>query len=351
MEKPSRRSGGSVTIQDVARAAGVSAMTVSRVVNGGANVRQSTREAVAAAIEQLNYSPNSAARSLAAGEAAQIGLLYANPSMAYLSHFLIGALEGARQVGCHLVLEPCDGESDQAQAEGARRFASTPVQGVILPPPLSDAPLVQDELDAAGTPSVAVAVGMAQPGRDSVRIDDFAAAKAMTAHLLALGHRRIGFVRGNPNNGASAERWRGFAAAIEDAGLVIADMPVEQGLFTYRSGIDAAEGLIDRPDRPTAIFASNDDMAAAAINVAHRRGLHVPQDLSIVGFDDTSLATTTWPEITTIRQPIAAMAEAAVEMLLTRIRDRRTGMADDAGEDRVLEHELIVRESSGPAPS
>ncbi|MGN5374222.1 LacI family DNA-binding transcriptional regulator [Sphingomonas hankookensis] len=129
MEKPSRRSGGSVTIQDVARTAGVSAMTVSRVVNGGANVRQSTRDSVLAAIERLNYSPNSAARSLAAGEAAQIGLLYANPSMAYLSNFLIGALEGARKVGCHLVLEPCEGDGPDEQAEAARRFASTPVQG------------------------------------------------------------------------------------------------------------------------------------------------------------------------------------------------------------------------------
>ena len=326
MEKPSRRSGGSITVQDVARSAGVSAMTVSRVVNGGANVRQSTREAVLAAIEQLNYWPNTAARSLAAGEAAQIGLLYANPSLAYLSNFLIGALEGAR------------------------RFASTAVQGVILPPPLSDSVPVRDELDAAGTPSVAVAVGVAQPGRASVRIDDRAAAQAMTQHLIDLGHRRIGFVAGDPNNGSSAERWRGFVAAIEAAGLDLADMPVEQGYFTFRSGIDAGEKLIDRDDRPTAIFACNDDMAAAAISVAHRRGLHVPEDVSIVGFDDTSLATTTWPEITTIRQPIAAMAEAAVEMLLAEIRDRRMGQGEGAGEDRVLDHELIVRESSGPAP-
>jgi len=139
-------------------------------------------------------------------------------------------------------------------------------------------------------------------------------------------------------------------AAIEGAGLQVADMPVEQGLFTYRSGIDAAEGLIDRDARPTAIFASNDDMAAAAISVAHRRGLHVPQDVSIVGFDDTSLATTTWPEITTIRQPIAAMAAAAVEMLLAQVRDRRAGGGDGEDEDRVLNHELVVRESCGPVP-
>ncbi len=350
MEKPSRRSRGSITVQDVARSAGVSAMTVSRVVNGGANVRQSTREAVLEAIERLNYWPNSAARSLAAGEAAQIGLLYANPSLAYLSNFLIGALDGARKVGCHLVLEPCEGEDADAQAEAARRFASTPVQGVILPPPLSDAASVQAELDEAGMPSVAVAIGRAQPGRLSVRIDDFAAAQAMTDHLIGLGHRRIGFVRGNPNNSASAERWRGFVAAIEAAGLDPDAMPVEQGDFTFRSGIVAGERLIDRADRPTAIFASNDDMAAAAISVAHRRGLHVPDDLSIVGFDDTSLATTTWPEITTVRQPIAAMAEVAVELLLTRIREQRTGLSGSGGEDRVLDHELVVRESSGPVP-
>ncbi|KQN06858.1 LacI family DNA-binding transcriptional regulator [Sphingomonas sp. Leaf25] len=349
MDKPSRRSRGSVTVQDVARAAGVSAMTVSRVVNGGVNVRESTREAVNEAIERLNYWPNSAARSLAAGDATQIGLLYANPSLAYLSNFLIGALEGARKVGCHLVLEPCEGESAEAQAEATRRFASTAVQGVILPPPLSDSAPVQAELDAAGIPSVAVAIGVAQPGRLAVRIDDFAAAKAMTRHLLDQGHRRIGFIRGNPNNGASGERWRGFVAAIEAAGLDLADMPVEQGYFTFRSGMVAGERLIDRPDRPQAIFASNDDMAAAVISVAHRRGLHVPDDLSIVGFDDTSLATTTWPEITTVRQPIAAMAEAAVELLLARIRDQRAGQSRVA-EERILDHELIVRESAGPAP-
>ncbi len=347
MDKPSRRSRGSVTVQDVARAAGVSAMTVSRVVNGGTNVRDTTRAAVLTAIKRLNYWPNSAARSLAAGDATQIGLLYSNPSLGYLSNFLIGALAGARKVRCHLVLEACDGDSAAAQAEAARRFASTAVEGVILPPPLSDSAAVRAELDAAGIPSVAVATGLPQPGRPSVRIDDFAASQAMTRHLLDHGHRRIGFIRGDPNNGASGERWRGFAAAIGDAGIDPAAMPVAQGDFTFRSGMVAGELLIDRVDRPTAIFASNDDMAAAVIGVAHRRGLQVPSDLSVAGFDDTSLATTTWPEITTVRQPIAAMAEAAVELLLARIRDRRspTGNMDD----RVLEHALVFRESSGPA--
>ncbi|WP_077228566.1 LacI family DNA-binding transcriptional regulator [Sphingomonas hengshuiensis] len=346
MSKPSRRSRGTVTVQDVARAAGVSAMTVSRVVNGGENVRESTRVAVLEAIAQLNYSPNSAARSLAAGDATQIGLLYSNPSAAYLSQFLIGALAAARRAGCHLVLEACESDRPEEQAEATRSFASTSVEGVILPPPLSEVAPVRAELDAAGLPWVSVAMGLAPERSLNVRIDDFEAAGAMTRHLLDLGHRRIGFIRGNPNQSSSTERFRGFAAALDQAGIDVAAMPVEQGYFTFRSGIVAAERLLDAAHPPTAIFASNDDMAAAAVGVAHRRGLHVPQDVSIVGFDDTSLATTIWPELTTVRQPIATMAETALTLLLARIRARRTASGAEL-EEQVLAHELIVRESSG----
>ncbi|HVJ03442.1 MAG TPA: LacI family DNA-binding transcriptional regulator [Sphingomonas sp.] len=347
MSKPSRRSRGTVTVQDVAREAGVSAMTVSRVVNGGTNVRESTRAAVLEAIEKLNYSPNSAARSLAAGEATQIGLLYSNPSAAYLSQFLIGALAAARRAGCHLVLEACESEGAEEQAEATRSFVATSVEGVILPPPLSESAPVRAELDAAGIPWVSVAMGRPPARSLNVRIDDYAAAAAITRHLIDLGHRNIGFIRGNPNQTSSAERFRGFVAAIEEAGLDVKAMPVEQGYFTFRSGIVATERLLDRADPPTAIFASNDDMAAAAVGVAHRCGLHVPQDLSIVGFDDTSLATTIWPELTTVRQPISAMAESALNLLLARIRSHRGGQADKL-EEQVLDHELILRESSGP---
>ncbi|MEI9852313.1 MAG: LacI family DNA-binding transcriptional regulator [Sphingomonas sp.] len=349
MSRPSRRSRGTVTVQDVARAAGVSAMTVSRVVNGGANVRATTRAAVLDAIEKLNYSPNSAARSLAAGEATQIGLLYSNPSDAYLSQFLIGALAAARRAGCHLVLEACESERPDEQAEATRRFAATDVEGVILPCPLSEAPPVQAELASANIPAVSVAIGVPIPGTLNVRIDDFAAAGEMTRYLLGLGHRRIGFIRGNPNQSSSLERFRGFAAAIEEAGFTLRDMPVEQGYFTFRSGIIATERLLDRAEPPTAIFACNDDMAAAAVGVAHRRGLNVPQDLSIVGFDDTQLATTVWPELTTIRQPTASMAETALNLLLAKLRAMRSSENARFGE-QILDYELVIRESSGPPP-
>lgn len=349
MTKPSRRRRGAITIEDVAREVGVSAMTVSRVINKGANVRESTRAAVLEAIERLNYSPNTAARSLAAGHATHIGLLYANPSAGYLSQFLIGALHAARSAGVHLVIESCESEDADEQAEVTRRFATSDVEGVILPPPLSEAQPIMVELEAMEIPVVTIARGAARDEGLNVRIDDHAAAMEMTRYLLDLGHRNIGFVKGHPNIIASHDRFRGFCDALTEAGLDCNTAPVEQGYFSYRSGLTAGERLLSRDDRPTAIFASNDDMAAAAVSVAHRLGLAVPDDLSIVGFDDTALATSVWPELTTVKQPIAAMAEAALELLIAGLRSRQSGTASKIGE-RVLSHAMIIRESSGPPP-
>lgn len=347
MAKPSRRRRGVTTIEDVARAAGVSAMTVSRVINRGKNVRESTRAAVLEAIERLNYSPNTAARSLAAGQATHIGLLYANPSAAYLAQFLIGALHAARSAGVHLVIESCESEDADEQAEVTRRFATSDVEGVVLPPPLSESQPIIAELDAMGIPVVTVAKGSPREDDLNVRIDDHAAAMEMTRHLLDLGHRKIGFIKGHPNHIASHDRFRGFCDALSEAGIDAEEAAAEQGYFSYRSGLSAGERLLARADRPTAIFACNDDMAAASISVAHRMGLVVPEDVSIVGFDDTALATSVWPELTTVKQPIAAMAEAALELLIADLRSRAGGSPRKFTE-RVLSHAMIIRESSGP---
>ena len=347
MAKPGRRGRRVTTIEDVARAAGVSAMTVSRVINHGKNVRETTRAAVLEAITRLNYSPNTAARSLAAGQAAHIGLLYANPSAAYLAQFLIGSLHAARSAGVHLVIESCESEDAGEQAEVTRRFATSDVQGVILPPPLSESEPILAELDAMGIPVATVVMG--SPRRDSlnVRIDDHAAAVEMTNYLLGLGHRSIGFIKGHPSHVASHDRYRGFCDALTEAGLDSASAPVEQGYFSYHSGLVAGERLLLHADHPTAIFASNDDMAAASVSVAHRLGLDVPQDVTIVGFDDTALATSIWPELTTVKQPIAAMAEAALELLMSNLRSRAAGSPHRFTE-RVLSHAIIIRESSAP---
>jgi LacI family transcriptional regulator len=165
----------------------------------------------------------------------------------------------------------------------------------------------------------------------------------LTEYLISLGHRRLAHITGSPEQMATAMRERGFRDAAAKAG--IEHVLVEPGQFTFRSGLDAAEKLLDGKDRPTAIFACNDDMAAGVVSVAHRQGLQVPGDLSVVGFDDTSLATSVWPELTTVRQPVSAMAGAALDMLLGALRARRRG-DPIARSERVLDHELVIRESA-----
>jgi LacI family transcriptional regulator len=196
---------------------------------------------------------------------------------------------------------------------------------------------------------VTVAMGQLYPNALNVRIDDFAAAKQMTEYLLGFGHRRLGLVKGHPTHIASKERERGFRAAVAEAGIGESNVFIEQGYFTFRSGLEAGERLLAKPTPPTAIFASNDDMAAAVVSVAHRKGLDVPRDLSVVGFDDTAPATTVWPELTTIRQPVSAMAAKALELLLGELKIRRRGRTGTS-QEAILDHELIIRESAGPPP-
>jgi LacI family transcriptional regulator len=341
--RSTKRVTGAPTIADVARVAGVSPMTVSRVINADANVRDATRDAVNAAINQLNYAPNRAARSLAGAAQLRIGLLYSNPSAAYLSEFLVGSLDQAGKGDLQLVVEKC--EIGDHELEVAERLVRGGIDGVILPPPLCDSRPVLDILLAARVPTVVVATGRAPERVGSVSIDDFRAAREMTAHLLDLGHVRIGFVVGNPNLTASAERLEGYYAALADRGVPQDSRLVAQGYFTYRSGLDAAERLLELSAPPSAIFASNDDMAAACVAVAHRRGLDVPGDLTVCGFDDSALATTIWPELTTIHQPIADMSRAAVDLLVSTIRAERTGRTVDEVRHLLLEYQLIRRQS------
>ena len=341
-QRTPRRQRSAPTISDVARRAGVSPMTVSRVINGEVNVRPTTRDAVNAAISELNYAPNPAARSLAGAGQDRIGLLYSNPSAAYLSEFLVGSLDQASRSDVQIIVEKC--EIGDHEVEVARHLIDGGVDGIILPPPLCDSKAVLDVLEEAGVPTVVVATGKPPAAMMAVTIDDHDAAYAMTRHILSLGHRRIGFVSGNPNQTASARRLAGYRTAIAEAGMAFDEALVAPGLFTYRSGLDAAEQLLDLEDMPSAIFASNDDMAAAAVAVAHRRGLDVPGDLTVCGFDDTTLATAIWPELTTIHQPIADMSRAAVEMLVSAIRRRKVeGHAEIT--HRLLDFSLIRRQS------
>ena len=342
-----RRQGKGPTIADVARLAGVAPMTVSRVINKESSVREATRDAVNKAIKELNYAPNAAAKSLAGATQMRVGLIYSNPSAAYLSEFLMGGLDHATRGNVQLVIEKCEAGDDEAEV--ARHLLASGIDGLILPPPICDSMAVIAVVEESGVPAVAVATARTESRIATVSIDDFQAAYAMTRHIAALGHKRIGFIIGNKNLSASAKRLEGYRVAIADAGLAVDTDLEAQGLFTYRSGLQAADHLLDRSNPPTAIFASNDDMAAATVAAAHRRGLDVPRDLTVCGFDDTALATTIWPELTTIHQPIRDMARTAIDCLIEEMRARRSFQTPEPASVR-LDFRLIRRDSDAAPP-
>lgn len=241
------------TVADVARQAGVSPMTVSRVINCEPNVLPATCDKVDAAIVALGYVPNPAARSLAGGQQCRIALLHANPSAAYLSEFLMGSLAQASVSDVQLIVEHCD--LADRPVDLVRRLAGHRVDAVLLPPPLCDDLVLLAALREAGLPMAQIATGRAVDYAHALTIDDEAAAHAMTTHLVALGHRRIGFIAGAGNQTASALRRAGYARAMAEAGLPQDDELVVPGEFTYRSGLDATEALLALPVRPTALLA------------------------------------------------------------------------------------------------
>ena len=342
-----RRQHARATINDVAERAGVSPMTVSRVINGEANVRASTRESVNLAIKALGYLPNKAARSLASASQIQIGLIYDNPSSSFLSAMLLGVLEQARQSDTQIVVVECDNEAQGIEA--IRNMARSGMDGIILSPPLADSEYVLQLLQ--DTDILAVTIGTQHVDHEvlSVQIDDYQAGFSMTEHIIGLGHRRIGFIAGNPAQQSSGLRLAGYRDALAQAGIDVDDELIVDGRFSYRSGLKAAETLLAMKERPTAIFASNDDMAAATVATAHRNRIDIPGELTVCGFDDTLLATTIWPEITTIHQPIVDMSHKAIEMLEKAIRTKRAGMETESTH-LTVDFRLVKRDSDGPPP-
>ena len=335
---------GASTINDVARAAGVSIKTVSRVLNGEPYVREETRLKVTEAAERLNYRPNISARALAGGRAYLVGLYYDNPSPGYLSEVQLGAISACRRAGYHLLVEEVILDEPDLTRRVEALSATVKMDGVILSPPVCDNIEVLDALDEAGVRYVRIAPVKQLERAPYVYMDDHRAAYEMTGYLLSLGHREIGFVMGHPAHAASRLRYEGFLAAMKDAGCSVPEAWVQPGEFTFRTGLAAGEAILQGKSRPTAVFASNDDMALGVMTAAHRLGLAVPTQLSVVGFDDSPSAQVIWPQLTTIRQPTSAMAATAADMVIARAGGR--GRSDDGPDARLLEFELVIRDSA-----
>lgn len=338
--------GGSPTIVDVAREAGVSIKTVSRVLNHEPGVHESTRDQVLKVVEALRYRPKQSARSLAGGRSFLIGLLYYDPSAIFVGSVQQGATLRCRELGYHLVVESLHNDAPDLRQQIDRMVLALRPDGMILTPPLCDNPEVLAALRESGTPCVLMSPERDIRGVPSVRMDDVHAAEEITNLLLSLGHQRIAFIKGPPDQSASAARYEGFVNALRAHELEPDLELVQPGQFTFASGRDAAHKLLSGRQRPTAVFASNDDMALGVLAAAHRLGLNVPSELSVVGFDDSPTAALVWPPLTTVRQPVFEMARAAVEMLVAGHKADPSAVVDEDELHKVLAHELIVRDST-----
>ena len=327
---------GRTTIVDVAKRAGVSPMTVSRVIRKRDKVSAATREKVEQAIAALNYSPNLAARALVGSRVRRVGLLYGNPSSAFLSELLLGALKAASEAEILLIVEQVDG--DMAAEKWASRF-HTDWDALIVPPPMSDSAALRKLVTEQQLPAVFLLSADTSGDVDQIGIDDYSAAIDMTAFLISKGHKRIGFIKGDPSQSVSNRRLEGFKAACANAGLPVTRDLIRAGQFTYESGQNAALKLLSLRERPTAIFASNDDMAAGAMAAAAQLGFSVPNEIAIAGFDDSPIATIVAPSLTTVRQPVAEMAEAAIRTLL------ETSPSKAAPQKSLADHKLIIRDT------
>lgn len=329
------------TIIDVARVAGVSTKTVSRVLNREPHVKRELQERVRAAVRELNYQPNVLAQGLVRRRSHLIGMIYENPSPSYVVELQMGALDRLKNERYRLVLLPVGSVRERA-TEIVSLLRAAAVDGVLLAPPASDHPVVLRELEAAQLPYARIAPTRMLDKGPSTMMDDVAAAYDIARHLLSIGHRDIGIIKGDPTHSSSEARLLGYMRAFASANLSPRLDWIEQGQYTFESGLEAGRRLFDRPDRPSAILAQNDDMAAGALMAARELGLGVPEDVSIVGFDNSEVARVVWPRLTTIRQPVFEMAAAATGMLLDQLEGGVPGAM------RLYQHELLIRQSAAP---
>ncbi|HEX7782476.1 MAG TPA: LacI family DNA-binding transcriptional regulator [Sphingobium sp.] len=327
------------TIADVARVAGVSIKTASRVLNREPHVSREKQAMVEQAMLTLDYRPSQIARSLKGSRSFQIALLYDNPSAAYFQAMHDGAKRLCDASGFRLMAQACGVHAPNMVSEIVALVDDLRIEGLILSPPLTDCRPLLDALDARRVPFVRIAPTVALERAGFTLMDDMSAAEQATTYLISLGHRAIGFVLGHPDHGAAAQRFEGYRHALRKADLPFDDKLTAQGAFTFASGQEAGRQLLNRANRPSAIFACNDDMAAGVLAYAHEAGIEVPGDLSIMGFDDNQIARMIWPPLTTVRQPVQALAYGAARLLIDRL---------ETGHDATMtfDFELIERGST-----
>lgn len=331
------------TIVDVASHAGVSKKTVSRVINDEPGVKASTRNKVQASIKALNFTRSPFGLSLARQRSFLVALIYDNPSPTFLVSLQSGITAACQARNLGLYLHKCDYKSASLTEDIEQMIDRTMVDGLILTSPVSDQQPLLRRLRERNIAFVAINPSDASTGL-SVRVDHRGAAKAMIKHLLDLNHQRIAFIRGHQDLFSSNQRLLGYREAMVENGIEINEDLIVQGINNFESGRNATAKLLQLSERPTAIFASNDEMAIGALYEIHKMGLSVPKDISLAGFDDMPAAAHVWPPLTTIKQPFGEIGRMSASMLIEQFQHKNREKTHNSA---LLDWQLILRESTG----
>lgn len=336
---------GRITINDIARLANVSKKTVSRIINKSPMVREETRTRVEAIIAQYSFQPDPQARALAFRKSFLVGLAYDNPSPQYVVNMQRGILDALMTTDYQLVLQPVDRTMPDYRENILKFVERHRPAGVIMPPSVSEDEALAKMLRAQECHYVRIASVEVDEPSHMVRTQDAEGAAQAARHLATLGHKRIAHIHGPRSFRSAHERLYGFRSGLAEFGMELGEgMTLEAG-YTFDTGVSAADNLLSRPKRPTAIFAGNDEMAIGVYTAARKAGLNIPDDLSIVGFDDTPMASRIWPQMTTVRLPIRDMGKFAAERLLDQIQGKSVKVT------KQFTPEIVVRQSTARPPS
>jgi LacI family transcriptional regulator len=329
------------TIFDVARRSGVSYSTVSRVVNGHVNVKSATRERVQSAMAELGYVPHLTARALASGRTQTIGLLARGIDNPFFSAVIKGVDQEVSHADYDLLLCTTHNRNEQ-EGEYVARLSHGMTDGLLIVVPTA-LPDYVSQLRAERFPFVLIDHDSDAPGCTIVNAANRTGTREGIAYLIGLGHRRIGFITGRPDVGSAMERLVGYREAMRDGGLPVEEELIVRGDFMEERGYTAGQELLALPRPPTAIFASSDTAAFGVISAARDAGRRVPDDLSVLGFDDIVEAAWFGAGLTTVRQPLREMGRVAVQRLVSLLAD-----PSQPPTRVVMETELVVRHTTAP---
>lgn len=338
-----------VTLKAVAEAAGVSMMTVSNVIHNRVNVSAAIREQVEKQIKDLGYVPNRAAQELAGAARPHFGLLYPGVINPFIAAVIVGSMKAAARLRVDVTVQLAQLGDTKALRDTIQRMELSGVDGFLLPSPMAEFVASTYRKKPVEVPVVAIAPGHPMPGMGSVRCDEKQAAYDLVSLLAENGHERIGHLAGPETQSGSTARLEGWRQALKAQRLKASpELVVRSESYRFQDGVKAAEVLLAREPRVTAVFAANDTLAAAVIATAHRLGIEVPRQLSVVGYDDAPVAEQVWPGLTTIHQDAEVMTEQAVELLEKAVRAWRADRSELPGEDIVLPYQIVRRGSVAP---